>query len=1099
MRYIIVAILLFLNIQILSSNEVKKFFINCDISDFNYIYENYEEDHYIPVELEVDGKVWTNVEMRIRGDDSRDFPKKSLKLKFNDELFFDGRDRINFNAEYTDPTYMRQFLCSYLFRETGHPCFKSEQVRLYLNGEYFGIYLMVENVDPDFLTANNLDPIGNLYKATHDGACLTIFDGVYAAWEKKTNEHLGRDDLQQLIDSLEYVKDNEYYEFCKETFDYDKMLNIIALNMLLANGSTYYHNYYMYHDIHNSGKWIMLPWDMDKTFIGYSKYFPYHSTNQIWIHDNPFVERAIADKSIMEDLKLKLKYLSINFFNNDYLDPIIDRLSVTLYESVANDTTINIESMDVYYEHIAALKDFIKDRYQMLMSQINSLPSNFRVHRLRGLQSGGVTISWERSVSPLGNDVSYILYLSQSMSYPEGGTVIITDIQDTTFTFSSLENEGKWYYRVEATDGKNVMPGFDDFNNFLYQIGHDIPCDIYEDYVITKEISPAYVNCHITVHEGASLVFEPGAEIWFADSTAITCLNDLQSRGTKEEPVIIKPSGIIKNGLKIYLFSSKKPCNIDYMISEEVTIHSEHSYFNLSNSTFSSADGISHLGKPSSFVFQISKDLKVDSCVFYGNNKVEGVVSFWAYSKVSNSKFYHIPDAVSYAPCDSGLIEDNVFYNSPDDAIDLNGCKNVEIIGNVIANASDKGISLGMHLERHGENLFLSRNIISGCKIGIALKTTKNIDIINNTFYGNQIAVSSSIDSGETITTEAKFLNTVLASSVVNDLYLDSLSDITFSYCMAEDTLLEGSNNIKADPLFVDPQNNDFRLQPDSPCINAGDPQSPKDPDGSRADIGAIPYLQQQGILINEICYNPSDDRNCGDWVEFYNPTDYPVEMGDWYFSDENDDNIFVFPSNFRLLPESYVVLSNDIANFKIYYPEVSNVIGEFDFGFSGSGEMLRLYNSDSELIDYVLYDDKEPWPTKPDGDGPTLELISFELDNALPESWKSSEDYGTPGRKNSEPSSIVEYNAMTDDISLSAYPNPVDNFLHLSIQCRKNTQYSLYLVNQLGQRAELQNKNFLNPGKNDINIDLSNYSNGVYYLIFETLLESRVVMVVKR
>jgi len=49
------------------------------------------------------------------------------------------------------------------------------------------------------------------------------------------------------------------------------------------------------------------------------------------------------------------------------------------------------------------------------------------------------------------------------------------------------------------------------------------------------------------------------------------------------------------------------------------------------------------------------------------------------------------------------------------------------------------------------------------------------------------------------------------------------------------------SGNIAQDPFFVDPINGDYNLQPGSPCIDAGDPSSQRDEDGSRADMGAMP------------------------------------------------------------------------------------------------------------------------------------------------------------------------------------------------------------------------------------------------------------------
>ncbi len=52
---------------------------------------------------------------------------------------------------------------------------------------------------------------------------------------------------------------------------------------------------------------------------------------------------------------------------------------------------------------------------------------------------------------------------------------------------------------------------------------------------------------------------------------------------------------------------------------------------------------------------------------------------------------------------------------------------------------------------------------------------------------------------------------------------------------------------VEVDPLFVDWENGDFRLMPDSPLIDAGDPDSDPDPDGTVADIGAF-YFDQLDV-----------------------------------------------------------------------------------------------------------------------------------------------------------------------------------------------------------------------------------------------------------
>jgi hypothetical protein len=53
--------------------------------------------------------------------------------------------------------------------------------------------------------------------------------------------------------------------------------------------------------------------------------------------------------------------------------------------------------------------------------------------------------------------------------------------------------------------------------------------------------------------------------------------------------------------------------------------------------------------------------------------------------------------------------------------------------------------------------------------------------------------------------------------------------------------------NLESDPLFVDAPGGDFQLLAGSPAVDAGDPQSPADPDGTRADIGPFATTQVTG------------------------------------------------------------------------------------------------------------------------------------------------------------------------------------------------------------------------------------------------------------
>jgi PKD repeat protein len=73
----------------------------------------------------------------------------------------------------------------------------------------------------------------------------------------------------------------------------------------------------------------------------------------------------------------------------------------------------------------------------------------------------------------------------------------------------------------------------------------------------------------------------------------------------------------------------------------------------------------------------------------------------------------------------------------------------------------------------------------------------------------------------------------VSTASTIEAIY----NDINYS-----GVVYPGTGNFNADPLFIDAGNLDFNLHYNSPCIDAGNPAMPRDPDGTLADVGAHIY-----------------------------------------------------------------------------------------------------------------------------------------------------------------------------------------------------------------------------------------------------------------
>jgi len=235
-------------------------------------------------------------------------------------------------------------------------------------------------------------------------------------------------------------------------------------------------------------------------------------------------------------------------------------------------------------------------------------------------------------------------------------------------------------------------------------------------------------------------------------------------------------------------------------------------------------------------------------------------------------------------------------------------------------------------------------------------------------------------------------------------------------------------------------------------------------------------------IVINEINYNDAVGFETQDWIELYNNSPSSIDISDWVFQDNDETHEFIIPSGTTMAPDSYLVLAQTKADFQIFFPAVSPVLGDFIFGLSGFGELIRLYDNSGTLIDQVEYDEIAPWPTDPNGNGPTLELISPNLDNALAASWNSSilpnGEHGTPGDENS--TFILGVDEFNSKI-FSIFPNPLKTESEIIVST-SSYPITLEIYDVYGREVQK-----LTSSTNKFMVSKGSLSSGMYMLVLHT------------
>jgi len=217
----------------------------------------------------------------------------------------------------------------------------------------------------------------------------------------------------------------------------------------------------------------------------------------------------------------------------------------------------------------------------------------------------------------------------------------------------------------------------------------------------------------------------------------------------------------------------------------------------------------------------------------------------------NNSTYGGSGGGMYFENCSTAIISDSFF--SENDSNDYDGS------GIYFEGLGELNFGGGLCVERSEKLLFINNIYTDNSSYdggsGIYISATKAFHIVNNIIYRNKTEYGAALDIKIPEAKGAFFIhNNIVWYNENLDIYIkgygQELSAFNNIFSEAKALWTDSANNQDIDPLFFDPDNNDFHLKPNSPCINAGNPNAPELPefdlDGNPRtgipDIGAYEF-----------------------------------------------------------------------------------------------------------------------------------------------------------------------------------------------------------------------------------------------------------------
>ncbi len=225
----------------------------------------------------VDGSVtfpegtFPDVQVRLKAyvGSSRTIDQKcGFKVDLNEyeDRRWHGVETLTLNNMVQDVTYVHEYMAYTLYRALGVPAPRQGYAWVTVNGQDYGLYLIMESIDDRFLDRWYADPTGPLFEGAYG---VDLYSGYENSFEYDEGpDSSDRSDLTELIAVLDQGASESNLVELEAIFDMDEFLRNMAVEAVSLHwdGYTTRNNYRLYRDP-STGKFTIIPWGTDQTFL----------------------------------------------------------------------------------------------------------------------------------------------------------------------------------------------------------------------------------------------------------------------------------------------------------------------------------------------------------------------------------------------------------------------------------------------------------------------------------------------------------------------------------------------------------------------------------------------------------------------------------------------------------------------------------------------------------------------------------------------------------------------------------------------------------------------------------------------------------------